>query len=151
MAVAASSGIDAVQVLVQPMVKGGVETIVGAKRDPSLGWMVMVGMGGVDVESAVDVSVRPAPLIRPDAEAMIGELRGSALLTSETRGGSLADVDALVAAILSISAMTQAAPARVESIEINPLLVMGGGEGAVALDGLISFAEEASREVKREG
>lgn len=151
MAVAASSGIDAVQVLVQPMVKGGVETIVGAKRDPSLGWMVMVGMGGVDVESAVDVSVRPAPLIRPDAEAMIGELRGSALLTSETRGGSLADVDALVAAILSISAMTQAAPARVESIEINPLLVMGGGEGAVALDGLISFAEEAAREVKREG
>lgn len=142
MVAAAAAGIDGSRVLVQPMVSDGVETIVGAKRDPALGWMVMVGMGGVNVETAVDVAMRPVPLTRGDAEGMIGQVRGSALLTSTTRGGGRADVEALTAAILSMSEMARTAPPDVNGIEINPLLVKTAGAGAVAVDGLISFAGE---------
>lgn len=139
-AAAAGSGLGDSRVLVQPMVEGGKEMIVGARRDTSLGWMVLVGTGGVDVESALDVSMRPAPLMHHDAEEMIDELRSSALRESRQRGGGSVDTDALAAALLAISDMTQAAPPNVDGIEVNPLLVMDDGGGAIAVDGLISFA-----------
>ena len=67
-------------VLAQKMVQGGKEIILGAKRDPSFGPVVLLGLGGIYVEVLRDTSLRVAPINRSDAEEMISELKGAALL-----------------------------------------------------------------------
>lgn len=116
--------------LVQRMVEGGVEVILGGKQDPSFGPVVMFGLGGIFVEVFGDVAFRAAPLSRADAEEMLSEIRGRVLLEG-ARGRPPADREALVEAILAFSRLLVENPALAE-IEINPLLALP--RGVVAVD-----------------
>jgi acetyltransferase len=118
------------RLMVQPMVAGGVEVILGGKQDPSFGPVVMFGMGGVHVEIFDDVAFRVAPLTRFDAEEMIEEVKASRLLEG-VRGAPQADREALIEAILAISRLMAENP-RVVELDVNPLLVLE--KGAVAVD-----------------
>jgi len=117
-------------VLVQKMLSGGREVILGGKRDPSFGPVVMFGLGGVYVEVFEDVALRLAPLTREDAEEMIAEVRGSRLLRG-MRGEPPADVEAIVEALLALSRLLVECP-EIAEIDVNPLLVFE--RGAVAVD-----------------
>ena len=129
--------------LVQPMIDG-VELLVGARRDPAFGPLVVLGTGGVDVETLGDVAVRLLPVTATDVRAMLGEVRGAAALGG-SRGRPPADIDALVAAVLAVARCLADAPPDVTEIEVNPLMVGRAGTGAVAVDALILRGTEAGR------
>jgi acyl-CoA synthetase (NDP forming) len=116
-------------VLVQRMLSGGREVILGGKRDPSFGPVVMFGLGGVYVEVFEDVAFRLAPLARQDAEEMVAEVRGSRLLRG-MRGEPPADVEAIVEALLALSRLLVECP-EVAEVDVNPLLVFEQGVTAV--------------------
>jgi acetate---CoA ligase (ADP-forming) len=122
--------------LVQELVTGGVEMILGIHRDPQLGPIVLLGMGGVAVDLFDDVAIRLLPISRIDAQAMIGELRTGKLL-SGFRGAKPCDVEALVGAVLCMAAMGEALADRLVAAEINPLVVLPEGRGVCAVDGLV--------------
>ncbi|MBO9352952.1 DUF1254 domain-containing protein [Bordetella petrii] len=123
-------------VLVAPMVRGGVECILGARRDPVLGTVVMLGSGGVNVELQKDVSFRLAPVDLRQAREMIRELK-IAPLFSGFRGAAPADVDALAQAIVGLSRFALAAADTLDSVELNPFVVLPAGQGACALDAVL--------------
>lgn len=127
---------DVEGVLVGRQMRAGVEMIVGAQNDPTFGPVVMVGLGGVHAEVFEDVSFRASPVIRGEALAMIDSLRGRRLLDG-VRGAPACDVDALADAIVRISILATALGQEVESVEVNPLLVLPSGEGVAALDALV--------------
>jgi acyl-CoA synthetase (NDP forming) len=118
--------------LLQRHIYGGREVIVGLVRDPMVGSLVMCGLGGVAVEVVRDVAFRPAPVSTADAESMLDELRGGAIL-GPFRGRPAADRDALVAALVALSRLGAANPAIAEC-DVNPLLVLEAGRGCVAVD-----------------
>ncbi len=122
--------------LVSPMVKAGVETILGVVRDPVFGPVVMFGLGGVFVEVLEDVTFRAAPFSADEAQRMIGEIRGFALLKG-VRGAPPADLDALAELLARLSRFAAANADTVQSIDLNPVRVMPKGQGVVALDALI--------------
>lgn len=124
-------------VLVAPMVKGGVECILGVHRDPVMGPVIMFGMGGVNVELLKDVSLRIAPVDAEEARGMIAEVRLSPLLHGY-RGAAPGDVDALVEAIVGLSELAMAARETLESIDVNPFIVLPAGQGAMALDAVVT-------------
>jgi len=111
------------------MLAGGREVILGGKRDPSFGPVVMFGLGGVYVEVFEDVAFRLAPLTREEAEEMVSEVRGSRLLRG-VRGEPPADVEAVVEALLSLSRLLVEC-SKVVEVDINPLLVFERGVAAV--------------------
>lgn len=123
-------------VLVAPMAGAGVETIIGVAQDPVFGPAVMFGLGGVFVEVFEDVTFRLAPFDASEARRMIGEVRGRALLAG-ARGAAEADVEALVAALVAVSAFAHTHRDTLQTLDINPFLVRPKGLGAVALDALI--------------
>ena len=123
-------------VLVSPMVRDGVEMILGVQHDPTFGPVVMCGLGGVFVEVLADVSFRPAPFDDAEAHRMLRELRGFPLLAG-ARGRPQGDVDALAAALAALSRFAAAHAGRLESAELNPLMVRPAGRGVIALDALI--------------
>ena len=129
-------------VLVAAMIPAGVETVLGVVRDPLFGPIVMVGLGGIFVELLRDIVFRPAPISAADAHEMINRLRGRALLDG-IRGAPPADRDALAEAISCLSRFAAANADTVASIDINPLLVLARGQGAIALDALIETAPAA--------
>ncbi|MEV5138837.1 acetate--CoA ligase family protein, partial [Streptomyces syringium] len=122
-------------ILVCQLVGRGVETILGITPDSLFGPTVTVGLGGVLVEALHDTAVRVPPFGEGDARAMLGELRGHALL-SGVRGAPPADVDALVETVLRVQRMALELGDTLAELEINPLLVLERGQGAVALDAL---------------
>jgi acetate---CoA ligase (ADP-forming) len=125
------------RVLLQPMVSGAVaELILGVRRDPHFGWMVVVGIGGIFTEVLDDVSLRLAPVSIEGAHAMLGELRGAALLHG-LRNTQPADVQALATTISRLSEIVGTLDG-IESLELNPILVLPEGAGAVAVDALAS-------------
>jgi acetyltransferase len=126
-------------VLVQRMIAGGTEMIVGVKHDPIFGPAVVCGFGGVFVEVMRDVSVRVPPLDTAEALAMIGELRGSALLRG-ARGRPRADVEALADTLVRVAAFADAHRDNLRALDLNPLLVLEEGRGVVAVDWLIELA-----------
>ncbi|HVN55054.1 MAG TPA: acetate--CoA ligase family protein [Anaerolineaceae bacterium] len=119
-------------VQVQQMIAGGQEIILGVKRDPTFGPLVMFGLGGVYVEALADVSFRLAPLTRQDAEEMIAEVR-SAKLLSGLRGQPPADREALVDALIRVSWLAAGCP-EIAELDVNPLMVLAEGQGALAAD-----------------
>jgi acyl-CoA synthetase (NDP forming) len=124
--------------LVQQMVQGGQEMILGLKRDP-LGVVILLGAGGTAAELMGDTSIRlladDSALARDEAMAMIRELKSWALLDGY-RGRPKSDVDALANAIVAFSAMAARLGERLAEAEINPLFVLDAGKGVVAADGL---------------
>ncbi|PKO21330.1 MAG: acyl-CoA synthetase [Chloroflexi bacterium HGW-Chloroflexi-1] len=125
-------------VQVQKMVSGGQEVIIGVKRDPTFGPLIMFGLGGVYVEALADVSFRLAPLTLADAWEMIEEVRSARLLTG-LRGAPVADRAALADAIVRVGQLAADHP-EIAELDINPLLVLAEGEGAIAVDARIILA-----------
>jgi acyl-CoA synthetase (NDP forming) len=119
--------------LVARMIAGGVETVIGVKRDPVFGPVVMFGLGGVYVEVLKDVTLRLAPVDRGGAMAMIRGIKGFALLAG-ARGKPAADLNTLADAIVALSRFAAAHPG-VASAEINPFIALP--DGGVAVDALI--------------
>jgi acyl-CoA synthetase (NDP forming) len=131
-------------VLVERMSPPGIETVVGARRDPDWGAVVMVGLGGIFVEALDDVR-----LVAPDAtmEEIVGEigkLRGSKLLAG-MRGAPPADTEALADIISKIAALMRARP-EIAEIDLNPVMVYAKGKGACALDALVVVDDEGRGE-----
>jgi acyl-CoA synthetase (NDP forming) len=120
--------------LVQSMLKGGVELVVGVKRDPQCGPVLLVGLGGVLVEVLRDTALALAPVGRTEARRMLERLKGFRLLQGY-RGEPAADLDAVCDAIARISEFAADHADAVEEIDVNPLLARP--DGAVALDALI--------------
>jgi acetyltransferase len=130
--------------LLQRMIPGGQEVILGGKRDPSFGPVVMFGLGGIYVEVFDDVAFRVAPLTRKDAKEMIAEVKGSRLLQG-IRGEKPSDVEAVVDCLLRLSQLLQDFPAIAE-VDINPLIVLE--KGAVAVDARMVLKHECHEETK---
>jgi len=124
--------------LVQRMIAGGREMILGVKTDPLFGPAVLCGFGGIFVEQLRDVSLRVPPIGPADAAAMIAELRGAAIL-SGARGRAPADTGALADAIVGVAALAEAHRQSLRALDINPLLVLDDGHGVVAVDWLIEL------------
>jgi len=122
--------------LVQQLVTGGVELILGFQHDAQLGPVILLGMGGVAAELFQDTALRLAPVSRRDSHAMIDELKTSALLKG-FRGRPVADIEALVEAIVAFSNMVVAVGGELQEAEINPLFVLPRGQGVVAADGVV--------------
>ena len=123
-------------VLVSPMMVDGIETILGVHRDPLFGPVVMVGLGGILVEVLDDVSFRVAPFDEEEARRMVFELKGCAILKG-VRGKGPYDLPALFAALAALSRFATIHAETIESVDINPFLVLPQGQGALALDALI--------------
>ena len=126
-------------VLVAPMAKKGVEAIVGVIRDPIFGPAVMFGLGGVLVEVLKDVAFRLAPFDHTEAMAMIDQIRGRAVLAG-VRGAPPADIDALANLLVRLSEFAAAHGNDIETIDLNPVVVLPKGQGVVALDALVIAA-----------
>ncbi|MEU3468141.1 acetate--CoA ligase family protein [Streptomyces sp. NPDC006687] len=122
-------------ILVCQMVERGVEMVVGVTQDPLFGPTVTVGLGGVLVEVLHDTAVRVPPFGEDQARTMLRELRGHALLEG-VRGAPPADVDALVEVVLRVQRMALELSDDLSELDINPLMVLPRGQGAVALDAL---------------
>ncbi|MER5276032.1 acetate--CoA ligase family protein [Streptomyces sp. NPDC002809] len=133
--IARYEGIELDGILVCQMVERGVEMMVGVTQDALFGPTVTVGLGGVLVEVLHDAAVRVPPFGEDQARAMLGELRGRALLEG-VRGGPPVDVDALVEVVLRVQRMALELGDDLSELDINPLMVLGRGQGAVALDAL---------------
>jgi acyl-CoA synthetase (NDP forming) len=121
-------------ILVQPMAKGLAEAILGFRRDPEVGPVVLLGAGGIFSELHRDVALRLAPVGEEWARAMIGEVRALVPLTG-WRNLPRGDIEALVRAIVAVSRL--AALEQVREAEINPLIVHGEGGGVTVADAWI--------------
>jgi acyl-CoA synthetase (NDP forming) len=130
-------GMSGARTLVQPQrPAGGVELLVGVVRDPSWGPTLAVGLGGMWVETLRDSSLRLLPVDARDVRQMLSELRGARLLEG-VRGGRPADLDRLTEVVVAISDLACRLGDRLESLEVNPLLVDGGH--VEALDALVTW------------
>jgi acetate---CoA ligase (ADP-forming) len=125
--------------LVQRMEKGVAEVILGYKRDPQVGPVVVVGVGGVLAEVYRDFALRLAPVTEEEAGRMIQEVKGLALIRG-FRGLPPGDTAALARAVSNFSQLA-CLEARVAEAEVNPLFVKREGEGVVAVDGLLVLAD----------
>jgi len=122
--------------LVSPMIRDGIETIVGVVSDPVFGPVVAFGMGGVYAETLKDLTYRLAPFDVETARTMIGELRASPIFGG-LRGQPPRDVDALAVALAAVSQMAWTMRDRLGELDINPMLVRPRGSGVVAADALV--------------
>ena len=121
-------------IIVAEMISGGIETVLGVTNDPVFGPTVMFGLGGVFVEVLKDVAFRVAPFGTEEARRMIDEIRGRAVLDG-ARGAPPADIEALANAISTLSIFAVENSDNIQTIDINPFIVLP--KGAVAVDALI--------------
>ncbi|MBI5587785.1 MAG: GNAT family N-acetyltransferase [Deltaproteobacteria bacterium] len=119
-------------VVLQPMTGGGHEMIIGMSVDPLFGPLVMIGSGGVNVELIRDIAFSIHPLTDVAPERMLKQLKTLPLLKG-WRGKPPADIEALKGVLLKFSAIIEDFP-EIEQMEINPLIVLSEGRGAVAVD-----------------
>jgi len=120
-------------ILIQEMVKGNREFVIGLTRDPQFGPCVMFGIGGIFTEALKDVSFRVAPLTDDDAREMIHEIRAVKLLDA-FRGENSVDENVLVKALIGIGELGMTHD-EIAEIDINPLIVTEGKP--VAVDALV--------------
>ena len=123
-------------VLVQPMAPPGREVILGVNRDPNWGPLLMVGLGGVLVEALGDVALAPVPLDHAGARALLGRLKGAAVLGA-FRGAPPADTDALVELMVQLSLFAADYADEIAEIDLNPIIVHAKGQGVSLVDALI--------------
>jgi acyl-CoA synthetase (NDP forming) len=125
-------------VVVQRMERGLLEAIVGYRRDPEIGPVVLVGVGGIAAEVRKSTAVRVAPVTLEMAREMIEEIAEFALLRG-FRNLPRGDCDALAAAVQAMSRLALLEGRIVLEAEVNPLIVKKAGDGTVAVDGLVVF------------
>jgi succinyl-CoA synthetase beta subunit len=131
-------------VLVQSMAPpGGHEMILGVTRDPTFGYLLTLGFGGIGAEIYRDVASAILPLSRAEAYRLLKSLTGAPLLLGY-RGRPLADIQTLLDAVCSVADSVEASGSRVQELEINPLLVYPEGQGVLAAD-LVIRTTVASR------
>jgi acyl-CoA synthetase (NDP forming) len=137
------AGVRPTRFLVQEMVEGGVELILGMRRDP-LGSVILLGAGGTTTEVFKDTTLRLLPpgggLSADQALEMVRELKSWSLLDG-FRGRPKADVGALVTAIVAFSNMIASLGSRLIEAEINPIFVLPAGRGAWAADGVAVLSQ----------
>jgi succinyl-CoA synthetase beta subunit len=129
----AADGSDVRGLHVEPMAEPGLELIVGMTRDPHVGPVVLVGLGGILAEAIDDVVVGLAPVDIHEAHAMLDRLRAARLLDG-VRGGPAVDRDALAAIVVAVGRLGVDRP-DIREIDLNP--VIAGPSGAVAVDALV--------------
>jgi acyl-CoA synthetase (NDP forming) len=126
--------------LAQQMERGLAEVIVGFRRDPEIGPVVVLGMGGVAAELGKSISVRVAPVTMETARDMIADVRELRLLEGY-RNLPRGDCEGLASAIRAMSLLAELDSPVVSEAEINPLIVKEDGRGAIAVDGLVILTE----------
>lgn len=123
-------------ILIAPMIRGGVETILGIHVDPIFGPMIMFGLGGVAVELYQDVAFASVPVSPAQADDLISRVKAAELLKG-WRGGPAADITALKHAILALSDFASDWADILEGVDINPFVVLP--DGGACLDAVISL------------
>jgi acetate---CoA ligase (ADP-forming) len=123
-------------VSVQEMLGDGVEVIIGVSCDPQLGPVLLFGSGGVMVEVYNDVALRRCPITRPEAQAMIAEVKGARLLQG-FRGRPPADLEALEDTLVRVSYLAMHLEGHLAELDINPLMVLPSGQGVKAANALV--------------
>jgi acyl-CoA synthetase (NDP forming) len=116
-------------IMISPMIPLGREVIIGMKKDPQFGPVIMFGLGGIFVEVLRDVTLRIAPLRKPDALDMVKEIKGYQILKG-VRGEPPADIDSIIEVLLNISRISSDNP-EISELDINPLVVYEKGACAV--------------------
>ena len=121
------------QILMQPMVREGVELILGATYYPGFGMLVVVGLGGTLVEVLKSASTELAPISENRARHMLGETPAATLI-SGARGKGPYDLEAAVAAVVAFSEFAASVGSSLQALEINPLIVLQKGQGVLGVD-----------------
>lgn len=124
-------------ILIQEMLVGGQEIIVGGLYDSSFGPVIMAGLGGIYTEVFRDINFRLAPIEHCQALTMLEELKVHALLKG-ARGEKEADIDALATLIVAVSRLLVDIE-EIAELDINPVKVFKKGKGCIAVDGLITL------------
>src|SRR4051794_3539599 len=133
------AGAEAVDgVLIQPMIAGGVEMIIGITHDPLFGPLIAFGIGGINVEVLGDVRFRIAPLTDHDVDDLVHEIRGLPLLTG-FRGRPAADINALREILLRVSHLAERVP-EISELDLNPVIALAAGAGCRVIDARIKVA-----------
>jgi acyl-CoA synthetase (NDP forming) len=122
--------------LVQEFVADGIEVFAGISRDPDFGLTLAFGMGGIAIEITRDFALRTLPLREGDAEAMIAETRGAAMLGA-IRGRPAADVASLAACLNALADFAHHKADMLDEIDLNPIKALPEGRGCVVVDALI--------------
>ncbi|KKK36893.1 hypothetical protein WQ57_16760 [Mesobacillus campisalis] len=140
--IAETEGAEFEGVLVQEMLnQESVEMVVGSKKDPIFGQIVMVGMGGIYIELLKDVSMRKAPVSSREAAKMINELQASPILRSY-RGKPPYDVAGLSSLISQFSHFIVTYEDMLSEIDLNPVMVFPQGQGIKVADGLMTLEKQ---------
>ena len=122
--------------LVAQQVSGGTEMVLGLNDDPEMGHAIMVGMGGIWLELFKDVAFSSPQIDLASARAVIETTRAATLLKGY-RGGGARDIDALARAMVGLANLSRELGDVIAEVDINPIVVMPQGRGAIALDGLV--------------
>jgi acetate---CoA ligase (ADP-forming) len=130
-------------VLVQPMVTGGVEVMVGVTHDPLFGPLIAFGLGGIHVEILGDVQFRITPLTDCDATEMVRGIKGYRLL-SGYRGHPSADIEAIEDVLLRVSRLVEEIP-EITELDLNPIFALTPGQGCRIVDARIRVESNAPR------
>jgi len=128
-------------VLVQPMVTGSVEVMIGVTHDPSFGPLIAFGLGGIHVEILGDVQFRITPLTDCDAAEMVRGIKGYRLL-SGYRGHPAADVEAIEDVLLRVSRLVEEIP-EISELDLNPIFALPPGQGCRIVDARIRVEKNA--------
>ncbi|HXG08217.1 MAG TPA: GNAT family N-acetyltransferase [Gemmataceae bacterium] len=133
---AQNNQLDALEgVIVQPMISGGVEVMVGVTQDPLFGPLIAFGLGGIHVEILADVCFRVPPLTDRDAAEMVRAIKGYRLLQGY-RGHPAADVEAIEEILLRVSRLVEEIP-EISELDLNPIFALPPGEGCQVVDARI--------------
>jgi 4-hydroxybutyryl-CoA synthetase (ADP-forming) len=132
-------------VLVQEMIGSSKETILGAKRDPLFGPLIMFGLGGIYVEVLKDVIFRIAPIDEQQAKEMVESIKTIKLLKG-ARGEKESDIDGIVESIQRLSQLVTDFP-EIEEFDMNPLLVLEKGNGVRAVDVRIGLKNQKDKTI----
>ncbi len=136
--------LDAMEgVLVQPMLSGGTEVMVGVTHDPLFGPLIAFGLGGIHVEILGDVRFRITPLTDRDAAQMVREIKGYRLLQGY-RGHPAADVEAIEEVLLRLSRLVEEIP-EISELDLNPIFALPPGQGCRIVDARIRVEVDASQ------
>ncbi|MDG6220160.1 MAG: acetate--CoA ligase family protein [Candidatus Thermoplasmatota archaeon] len=128
------------------MVKKGVETIIGARRDSAFGPIVMFGLGGIYVEVMKDVVFRSYPLSKNEVMKMLASIRSYPLLLG-VRGEEMKDIETVAETVIRVGAILESCP-DISDIEINPVVVYDNGQGIRAVDVRILLTKEEEMDKK---
>jgi acyl-CoA synthetase (NDP forming) len=142
----ASAGHRVEEFMLQRQVDAGIEALVGVTSDPSLGPIVVVGSGGVQVELLGDAAFRLPPISDVDAKEMLSGLKANKVFDG-FRGAPPGDRDALVDIVCKVSALVEIAP-EIRELDLNPIKVLTPGTGAVVVDARLRIGPRGYREVK---